>query len=138
MKQLAAVALIFVLALATVATCVPRGPVVVAEQTFSGQTSDLSATTVYTPTADGNFRVSAYIEPSATGRSITTYSYTNWTDDVASGQQCYPAILSAANTFGSGQCYIHALNGDPITIATNSTSVPPGQSYTLMVVVEKI
>src|SRR5437899_2150159 len=57
----------------------PSTPIIVAKQSFTAQIGAISATTLYTPTADGDFRLSLYI----VGTSGTDYACGgfNWTDE---------------------------------------------------------
>jgi hypothetical protein len=113
----------------------PRGPVIVAEQDFLNQTDWLPATTIFTPAADGLFRVSFYEEVTLGNPSNCFPSPTYaWVD--ASGQQ---STNGGQQTFARSDSTIHAKANTPITItiAPNCGTAAPAP-YNLFVVIEQL
>lgn len=104
-------------------------PKIEASQSFLNQSADLAATTVFTPSVDGMYRVSAYVRSvSGTGGAAARIG---WTDEAGT-------TSTGLNLAGSpGQCTVpmKALAGTPITI---QASIYSSCTYSLYVVVESL
>lgn len=115
-------------------------PQIVAKQSWLSQSSALAATTIYTPSADGLFRVSAYIEVSS-GSTRAPSAQMTWTDDHAA--QNNSGLLGGVDVAGNWTINgsfatraFRATSGNPIQIST-SLSAGTG-TYDLYVVIEQL
>lgn len=124
-------------------TCINL-PIVVASQSFTGYTEAIPATSLYSPSEDGNFLVCIYLRPESFSNSnhVTVSSYISWNDGTREIGG-YPATQnvngSGANGFLlGGSLFIHASSGSSIQISTalDQTGDPP-TPYDLFVVVLK-
>jgi hypothetical protein len=113
----------------------PRAPIVVAEATYINQNLDLAQTTVFTPSSDGLYRITAYVEFVPTNSANTTNVLAFWTDN----EKTKGANLSVAGNNGLFvPVTVYALAGTPISIETNGTSLASGSEYNLYVTVEQL
>ena len=110
---------------------VPRGPVIVADLSFTAQTSGFGPTTIFTPTDSGIYRVAIYGESSDQLGSFTATM--TWTDDFGSNFK----FLSNEGFPGQGSRIVFATAGNPITITT-SPSLSTGATYNTFVIVEQL
>jgi hypothetical protein len=112
---------------------------------LTAQNAAIAATTIYTPTATGRFRISVYekVTTAASVSSIlggstgTVLTYTDGTDSVAQSismgldsQAGVIGLTNNANTTGTslnGSAYIYAKTGVAIQIAIGYTSVNSGE-----------
>lgn len=106
---------------------------IVATQTFSSKTAALASTAVFTPTADGVFRVSLVLEAVVAG---TVAANVSWTDGFnAQGVGSVASLDGAGNVITHTQAVaIRAKSGTSISVATVYT----GGTYNLYVVVEQL
>jgi hypothetical protein len=110
---------LFLLALALVAACEPYGTTTVGEVELTGQTSSVSATTFYTPGADGDFLVTIYLS-CGTGSGTSFNVYVGYTDEY----RAYSAASSPIQVGGSSngqtqyEYVVHAASGQPFQYAT--------------------
>ena len=114
--------------------CVPFVPIVVAKQSFLSQTAPLPITTLYTPTADGDYRVNVYIVMSPPVPSLggQAYARLTWTDEF----QTYSAQgwATAMNSIqGQQSNVIHSVGGQPIQLNVTYGSNDPSQTYDVFV-----
>lgn len=103
-------------------------PMIIAKQSWLNQTASLSATTVFTPSEDGDYRVNVYMTAdtsSPPGWSPTLY----WTDEYGSREEG----LQDTGPFASYVVIIHAVSGQPIQVSVGGGSNPP--QYDLFVTV---
>lgn len=107
-------------------------PSIVAKQSFVSQTSSLGSTTIFTPSADGLFRISAYLERSSASFVSCTAS---WTDDYTSRSAIVAEVDSNGFQAGVGTIAIRAKSGDAISV---STSYAGTDAYDLYVVIEQL
>jgi hypothetical protein len=109
------------------------------------QSAAITATTIYTPTVTGRYRISVYekvttVDGAASvlgGASGTVVTFTDGTDSVAQSitmaldnQAGTVQLFNAGNTTTTslnGSCYIYAKTGVAIQIAVGYTSTTPGQ-----------
>lgn len=109
---------------------------IVASQTFSSQSSGLSATTVYTPSAAGLFRVSAYMEASTTNCDGAPVVY--WTDTYRSKNATLENLqFSSGVPVASGHIFWSAAS-QPIQVSTVFDVNSGSATYNLYVVVEQL
>lgn len=134
MKKFVVALIVMVLGAGIVLACsVPFGPVVVAKQAFLGETSGISTTTIYTPSADGDFLVSVSGEASSTGAGVIDQvawtgnrgSYT-WQTYINSTNNCCGTFYSQA---------IHVVAGQAITFTTLEASSMYPSDYDVTVIV---
>lgn len=95
------------------------------QTSFVSQTGTFADTTLFTPSADGDYLVSVYVE-NTTG-SATVSSVLKWTDNA--GAQS--ATVSAAATSGNKVVAIHALSGQAVTV--NGSDFGGAQTYSVYV-----
>lgn len=122
---------------------VPSAPIL-ASADLTGQTAAIAATTLFTPSATGFYRISAYLKVTTPdgvasilgGASGLTITYTDGTDSVAqsvvaqlANQAGTAAIVNAGNTTTSvlqGTVNIYALTAVAVQYAVGYTSTTPG------------
>lgn len=103
---------------------------IVASQTWTSQSSALSATTVYTPAAAGLFRVSAYLDGVVASQSASTTIA--WTD---SHQSRSSSLNSLGNASAPSAQVLWSAASDPIQVSTVFSGTG---TYNLYVVVEQL
>lgn len=138
MKQLIVVAILAV-AIAVVAQTgfTPHNTTVVNAVSFLNQTNALPLTTVFTPTATGNFRVSVYVTAFPTSDTATRPEI-SWTDETSTFS---PNKFAEAPGFVSTNeanvmvVPVHAVAGAPIQVGVFADST---SSYDVWVTVEKL
>ena len=108
-------------------------PIVVASGSIvNSGGGDLSATTLYTPTTPGIFRVSWYFE--GTGNYLgSAYIYLNWTDDEAA--RSVDVLSNSMNPPYMGSWTVRAI-ADPIQLSTSGNVY--SAAYTIYYVVEQL
>lgn len=125
---------------------VPYVPMVVAAQSFLNRTASIAATTLYTPSADGTFRVSVYSE-------ITTTSgggcpLLSWVDDfnthtnqslvqVDGGGACINSGGSGTPNYGWATWIVRATSGNAISFSFPGSTTTP-VVYSIYVTVEQL
>lgn len=110
----------------------------VAQVALTGQTGNITATTLYTPAASGQYRVSVYhlCTTAGAGTLTTTIAFT---DDVQA-QSVAPAAnvdLAGAGNAGTGSVYIRS-TAAAITYATSIAGIGGSPQYALFITVEKV
>jgi transcription elongation factor len=117
----------------------PYATKVVAKKSFLNQTGAIASTTLYTPTASGNYRVSIYSDTQNPPDLNAMCPHFVWTDDFNSGQtNDGPGCLNTNPlTFGQGILVLHVKGGTTISVYT-STSYPEIPPYNLYVTIEKL
>jgi hypothetical protein len=119
----------------------PSQQTTVVRRVFRGQTGSIPATTLFTPSESGVFRVSAYIELSNNAGGYFPEDFLSWTDDFASNQQAMGGVSGYGTTDGSAyiasQMLVTDVANQPIQL---STTVNPNEKgfYNLYVVVERL
>ncbi len=124
----------------------PPTPMIVAEVTQLQDHGNLPLTTLFSPTAEGNYRVSLYFAtttPPPTGGTSSTWMF-SWTDELGQRQQTSPpqSCPSITNPSTADFCIItfpiiHCVANTAITFQ-NTFSDPTIASYDLFYVVEKV
>jgi hypothetical protein len=102
--------------LALIAACEPYGATTVAEVVLTSQTSSVSATTFYTPSADGDFLVTVY-NSCGSGTGTSSETDIDYTDEF----RTYTGTIetSAGNNGNARVLYpLHAASGQPIQYST--------------------
>lgn len=116
MKKIGIVAALAVFVVALIAACEPYGATTVASLTLTGQTGSVSATTLYTPGADGDFFVTIYSScGSGTGTSYETDI--EYTDEFRTYTGTFETS-AGSNGNSHFERVIHAASGQPIQYAT--------------------
>lgn len=108
---------------------------IVSQNSYTGRTSSLGATTQFTPSADGNFMLMAYIEGDTTnGGSIDVeFSYS---DNNGSSSQPGGTLNSGQVGNANKVSFVHAVSGQAISV---SATVSSGTvTYSLFVVVVQL
>ncbi len=116
------------------AASVPR---IVANESFLNQTSAISPTSIFTPDADGNYRISAYIDfPSnALGVGTEIDASITFTDDFGSRQF---DIEGTPGGSGSAVRTARLTASNPVQVSTAYTGSPSPNNYNLFIVVEEL
>ncbi|HXP82566.1 MAG TPA: hypothetical protein VN976_21890 [Verrucomicrobiae bacterium] len=140
---LASIALSLLLMPTGAQTPTPVYPVIKANVEYQNQTSTIPATALFTPPADGTYRISAYMDWMP-GDNVWAENFNlSWTDDF----QAYCSGCATQVSFGTG---IGGYNGfagvasvarvkanTPISFDVESISGTPGP-YNLYIVIEKL
>jgi hypothetical protein len=118
--------------------CVDLGQIV-AKQSWTGRSSALGSTTIYTPSASGLFRVSAYLEV-ASGSITSVNAFLAYTDDHHTPNATYYGLGSLVsgdyNNSGTVQAYaFRAAASAAISVSTNYSGTG---SYDFYVVLEQL
>ena len=109
-------------------------PVIKATKTIKDQAGNLGTTAVFTPTADGVYRVSVYI--SATAGTGSGNGQVGFVDDSENAQSLTTFLGFFVGAPGSFSFPIKAKANHPITIGTYSVS--SSLTYNVYVVVESL
>lgn len=123
---------------------------------LTAQVAAISATTIFTPTATGRFRISVYEKVTTAasvssvlgGASGTTITYTDGTDsvaqsvvmamDTAAGAVALTAAGNSTTTILTGTTYIYALVAVPIQIAVGYTSSGTAMAFAVRATCESL
>ncbi len=123
---------------------------------LTAQVAAISATTIFTPTATGRFRISVYEKVTTVasvssvlgGASGTTITYTDGTDsvaqsvvmamDTAAGGVALTAAGNTTTTMLTGTTYIYALVAVPIQIAIGYTSSGTAMAFAVRATCEAL
>jgi hypothetical protein len=114
-------------------------PVVVAQRSFVNQTGSIQQITLFTPSSDGNFEISAYLSSGSCTYSGAAFdTLLSWTDDSTDWRNQEIALLSC-NSSGSpkynyGQIFIHAKADTPVSLIVQAGDVTDSYSLYLTVV----
>jgi len=116
-------------------------PIIVAEQDFANQTATLPIITLFTPTTDGLFKLSAYLETGDGDPSHRVRASIAWTDDFRAESPEGAAIQIQGGTVGAqgtqGNVVLRAKAGTAITVST-STDTILATPYSLFVAIESL
>jgi len=115
-------------------------PIIVAERTFSNQTTSIPTTTLLTPPASGTYRITTYTDDSNNYGSYSPVPFVYWTDDFASNQAEIPSI--AVNNVGTagwstGQITFRAVANQPIQFSISESPNELGV-YDAYITVERL
>jgi hypothetical protein len=132
----------------------PGVPVIVNETEFINQTAPLPATTIFTPTLAGTYRVSSYVEfTSLTSVQWEVCASLQWTDDSVTQQVGY---LSSAESSGGvcgaisytnpnrnisawGSVIIHPQAGSAVNLTIEASFPAPGApAYSVYITIERL
>ena len=133
----------------------PSAPAIVATVKLTGQTAPISATTLFTPTATGVYRVSAYMTQVTPVNLLNVFWYLNlrWTDDAgaeAASVQTNHMLLQTLTSgtppeaygfnslFPGNSSIIEVKAGQPITYSVVLSAGTSGGTYSLYMVVERL
>ena len=125
------------------------GPAIVAHGNLVNQTAPIPATTIFTPTQTGLYRLSIYgTMLTAAYNSGTSWSvYVSWTDETTSQNQqvlwsydssLAPFLSSGANNFYGQVAIFEAKAGTPVAYSTTQIGPPDGTSYSLHYTLERL
>ena len=98
---------------------------IVASQSWNAQTTALAETAVFTPAADGLYRLTVYLSMSAGTGGVTPHFY--FTDDA--GAQTRQFDPSNVNFPVSYEMLVKAKSGDAISVSTSITGSPTYDFY---------
>lgn len=121
----------------------PLSPLIVTRVALTGQTADIPTTTLFTPKADGLYRVSQYMVVTQTGGTRTDpvwIAAIAFNDDA--GAEAVPVLEIRSN--GTGPKYaeittvIRANAGLPVTHTVTGTEYGASGTYEYYVTVERI
>src|SRR5207244_5968046 len=134
-------------AVLTVSSFAQTFPTVVATVKVTGQTTAIPKTVLFTPTADGMFRISAYMTTTVpkTGQAIWLASI-NWTDDANNWLVSNVATVLAYSSTNSIVCCLPlnyltfwAKAGTPISYAVHSANGDAtGSTYEVFMTLEQL
>lgn len=116
-------------------------PCVVAATSIVKQTHGIAPTTVFTPTADGTFRVSAYLTTSKpTNPDAGDWElYFRWNDGLRANRWVENTASNPGSNAGVGTIVVHAIAGQPLEYRTQIVAgTAEGMKYSLYIVVEQL
>jgi hypothetical protein len=119
-------------------TTTPYATKVVAKKRVVGQVGQFPKFTLYTPAADGNYRISFYLEcqtPVPSGNSILISK--SWTDDYAARVDIGGTFAQDGATYNWVTDVMHVKAGTPITIDSNGTT-DTTTTYSVFIALEKL
>lgn len=128
------------------ATDSPQVSIVVAKQSFVGESADISLTTIYTPPSDGDFRISEFGTSCPPGNGFTVSPIFSWTDpggrlvstdtNRGTGTSAIPALPCDAtfSTYNYNTLVAHAKGGLPISFKTSGGA----PSFSMYVTIERM
>ena len=113
--------------------------VVVAHRSFTGRTSNIQQTVLFTPASTGIFRVTVDVEESDTSDASPVEPFISWTSDFTVVDASVPLTVNQAgvSASASGQITIRAHAGTPIQLIALVDPKERG-TYNLYVVIEKL
>lgn len=155
MRKIAAVStlatmLVLTLAALTTRSLAQTSPTIVATVKLTGQTAAVPKTTLFTPTADGMFRITAYMVttvPTTNGSKADWLLRVGYTDDAGSWILGTVANVPAyqrsnSNVFGNTDNWpltFWATSGTPITYAVPPINGDPtGSTYEVFITLEQL
>ena len=112
----------------------------VATASLTGQTGDISATTLFTPSAIGTYRVSVYMVCTTAGDAGTLSCTIGWDDD-AQSQTVKPATdidLSGLGNASSGVTFIQSAASVAITYTVAIAGKVGSPAYSLYITLEQL
>jgi len=125
------------------------GPTIVATVALTSQTANISTTGLYTPTADGVFRISAYMTMVVPGSTGSWWLTAYWDDDAGAQQNVIYKInahtkspSASCNAAGGTACgssvfVIDGKAGMPISYDVGAHAGATG-TYDVFIVVEQL
>lgn len=114
-------------------------PRVVAVADFTGQTSNIATTTMFTPLYSGIYRVASYVTAGVVGSAGTADHTIGWTDDTNAKSVTYANVnLSSASSYVSEETVFWCKAGNNITYAAKITGLAGGAKADLHFVLEAL
>lgn len=127
---------------ATTSGCTSSGSSVIAKVDLTNQTAAIGTTTIYTPSADGLYRITWFIGKGASGAWLAGYvtlsvtrTYAGLSNTVTSSSIAYN---NAVGTFFSGAVASEVDGGSAVTYRTNFSGVTGTPSYDVHIRIEKV
>jgi len=115
-------------------------PCVVASLALTNQSQAIPATAIFTPTANGVFRISSYISTSTgTNKNATWEAFEGWTDEIGPRQGGF--VFASPNIASSSTWVARVIAGQPVLYQTklyHTAGGSGGMTYNLNVVVEQL
>ncbi len=115
-------------------------PCVVASVSLTNQAQAIPATAIFTPRANGVFRISSYISTSnGTNKNATWEAFEGWTDDIGPRQGGF--IFAVPNIDSSSTWVAQAVAGQPLLYQTKlyrTLGGSGGMTYNLFITVEQL
>lgn len=116
------------------------GAGIVSTATATAQSANITATTLFTPSAAGNYRISVYLVDSAAdvtaGAVTATIGYTDAVQ--AQSLSTSAVLLTTLGTFTQATFFIRAASGVAITYATSHTGIFGSARYNIYVTAERL
>ena len=114
-------------------------PVIVSNLALTGQVGSFTQTTLLTPSVDGNYRISIYLQSASmsVGKSVIV----DWTwDDDGNATQFNSISIEgpATNTHDHAVAILHAAAGSSITVRPGANFNDTTDTYNLYVVLEEL
>jgi hypothetical protein len=119
------------------------GPEIVADKSFINQTAQIDPT-IYTPKADGTYRISLYVEMFGADNQTYLTSLVHWTDDVGfiSRKTSTNPNMGCAFSGPVARCFevgiVHAKADTRISWDFQNVRVSSGGTYNAYVVLERL
>lgn len=135
-KSLFVVVGVALLAVVGLAVSAPYGPTVVATVTLTGQTSTSGPTTLYTPTEDGNYLVTAYVASNASGAGTDTVNF-SWTDEFRANSVNLVSHNALNASPSSADDPIHVASGNAIQYTSTIAGYAAPASFDVFITVTK-
>lgn len=101
---------------------------------LTGQTSSISTTTLFTPTATGTYRISIYVVDTA-GTTFTLQGTIGWTDAAQAQTATTSTLTNTTNGYLQSSFFIEAVSGNAVTYAVVLTGTA---TYNVYVVAERL
>ena len=136
MKQFAVYGLLALFSICAFGRRLPYPAQVVAKRSFLHQTAEITPTTIFTPSANGNYRIEVYvsIDASPSCKSDTEVSPdVYWTDEFRSKDETAGGAVGCGP--GQGSLVFHVKGGTPIQISAGYGGGTSNDSYDMFVTV---
>lgn len=125
-----------------VVTCMQYPPTMIVKQvSLTGKNATIPLTTLFTPSSNGTYRVSAYQVDSQSSVSGTLSTTISWMDETSTSQNATPApnlSLTIIGGFSQGSIYIDSKSGQNISYQATLSGVSGNPKYSLYITVEKL
>jgi hypothetical protein len=112
-------------------------PCVVATVSLTNQSQAIPNTPIFTPTASGVFRISAYLSTSAGNHSALWQLFVGWTDDNGARKASTAAPPSGSNA-NIATFVAQDVAGVPLSYQTKPIGNVSGMTYNFSIVVEQL
>lgn len=139
MKQFAVYGLLALFSICAPARRLPYPTQVVAKRSFLHQTAEITPTTIFTPSANGNYRIEVYVSIDASFPSCKSGTEVSpvvlWTDEFHPQYQTTAGALGCPS--GQGSVVFRVKGGTPIQISAGYGGGSSNDSYDMFVTVVK-